>query len=205
MLRGFGNKNKQVSVVLVEDQELVRFGIKMSLEKLGNISILAEATNGTEAVELVLKHHPHFVLMDIGMPEMDGIEASRKIKEKLPKTKIVILSSRDEIRAVSEAFKAGVEGFCLKGIESDILQRVFESIDNGKIYIEPAIAKLILQETWNPRVSKTSAPALTEEEMNVLKLIADEVPYDEVGTQLKLKQETFKTILLSISEKISHA
>ena len=132
-----------INVLLVEDNELYRMGLSMLLSKAENINLVAEASDGIEGVRKARELSPNVILMDIGLPNMDGIEATQRIKEFLPETKILIFTSRDSEHDVFESFKAGADGYIMKGASPEQTITAIKSVYEGVGWIDPAIAKLV--------------------------------------------------------------
>ena len=132
-----------INVLLVEDHELYRMGLSMLLSKADGINLVAEAADGLEGVKKAREFNPQVILMDIGLPNMDGIEATQRIKEFLPETKILIFTSRDNEHDIFEAFKAGADGYIMKGASPEQTISAIKAVYEGVGWIDPAIAKIV--------------------------------------------------------------
>ena len=132
-----------INVLLVEDHELYRMGLSMLLEKAEDINLVAEASDGLEGVKKAREFSPNVILMDIGLPNMDGIEATQRIKDFLPDTKILIFTSRDSEYDVFESFKAGADGYIMKGASPEQTISAIKAVNEGIGWIDSSIAKMV--------------------------------------------------------------
>jgi DNA-binding NarL/FixJ family response regulator len=169
-----------VKVLLAEDHELTRFGIRFALEKFPQLQVIGEAPNGVEVLRLISQSQPDVVLMDIGMPEMDGIETTRKLKAYTPNIKVIMLTSKDEDKMVYAALSAGADAYCMKDIKTERLVQVIDMVMEGVMWLDPAIARLVVQglpdekgQQKGQNVEASSAiPVLNLRELTLLKCIA---------------------------------
>lgn len=204
--------SENIKVLIVEDQTLMRLGLKMGLEKSDCITVIAEAEDGKKGVELTKEFLPDVVLMDIGMPVMDGIEATRLIKEQNLSSKILIFTSREQEEDVFEALKAGADGYIMKGANEEQLVTAISEVSHGKAWLDPAIAKLVLANVRQQKTieHKTNVPNplkykeynLTEREYEVLQLIADGLDNDEIAEKLVIAQSTAKAHVHNLLNKL---
>ena len=132
-----------INVLLVEDHELYRMGLSMLLEKAEDINLVAEASDGLEGVKKAREFSPNVILMDIGLPNMDGIEATQRIKDFLPDTKILIFTSRDSEYDVFESFKAVADGYIMKGASPEQTISAIKAVNEGIGWIDSSIAKMV--------------------------------------------------------------
>ncbi|MBS2005221.1 MAG: response regulator transcription factor, partial [Cyanobacteria bacterium SZAS LIN-5] len=121
----------EIQVMLVEDHALTRMGLKTALKRTEDIKVITEASNGQEAIELAEKHHPDVILMDVGMPVMDGIQSAREILAVKPNIRIIMLTQHDNDRDVMASLSAGASGYCLKDIEPERLYMAIRSVFSG--------------------------------------------------------------------------
>lgn len=135
-----------INVLLVEDHALTRIGLKALLDRTEDIKVIGEAANGQEAVELTLNLKPHIVLMDVGMPVMDGIEAVKKIKEQKSEAGIIMLTSHDNERDIFASLTAGAGGYCLKDVDPERLYTAIRSVHAGDAWLDAAIAGQVLKQ-----------------------------------------------------------
>ncbi len=200
----------QPTVVIADDQMLVRSGFRMILNSAG-IPVLAEAANGKEAVGAVLKHKPDVVLMDIRMPEMDGLEATRRILASrpadgaVPGPRIIILTTFDLDQYVYAALAAGASGFLLKDVSPEHLIAAVQLVRTGDALLAPSITRRLV-ERFAPRAA-AAAPehnlsALTARELEVLGLIARGLSNAELAAALTLSEATVKTHVARILTKL---
>jgi DNA-binding NarL/FixJ family response regulator len=193
-------------VVIADDQTLVRTGFRMILRDAG-ISVVAEAADGVEAVAAVLEHHPDVVLMDIRMPEMDGLEATRRILAAEPDStcRIIILTTFDLDQYVYGALAAGASGFLLKHVTPEYLTAAIRMVRSGDALLAPAITRRLVERF----ALQTPAPALTRElshlsprELDVLRLLARGLSNAELAGQLTLSEATVKTHVARVLAKL---
>ena len=204
-----GNK---IKVLIVEDQTLMRLGLQMGLEKSDNISVVGEASDGKKGVDLAKELLPDVILMDIGMPVMDGIEATRIIKETGISSRILIFTSREKEDDVFEALKAGADGYIMKGADEQQLISAITAVSLGTAWLDPAIAKLVLANVQKQKTNeqKSTAPNplkykeynLTSREYEVLKLIADGLDNDEIAEKLVISESTAKAHVHNLLGKL---
>lgn len=202
-------------ILIVEDHELARFGLSMALSEREHITVVGEAVDGKQGVEMTLAESPDIVLMDIGMPVMNGIEATREIKTKLPEAKVVMLTSMNSQDEVLASLAAGADAYCMKEIKIDRLLQVLEMVMEGAIWLDPAIAKLVMQslpgsggsdpaDTANEKQTKRRYNTeLTERELEVLKLIVAGKSNKEIAQALGVSNHTAKAHVANIIQKLA--
>jgi DNA-binding NarL/FixJ family response regulator len=187
-----------IRVLLADDQALVRAGFKALLDAQDDIEVLAEADNGEQAVELASTHKPDIVLMDIRMPEMDGLQATRAIAADaaLGDVRVVILTTFDLDEYVFEALRAGASGFLVKSTEPEELVHAVRVVAAGEALLSPGVTKRLVAEFAERAKEPGSAPALdalTEREREVMKLVAEGLTNDEIAERLVVSPATAKT------------
>lgn len=209
------SEEKQTRVILAEDDEPTRFWLKLTLQNAKVFDVVGVAGDGQTAVNLSLEHKPDLLLMDIGMPVMDGVEASRKIKEALPDVKIIMFTSHDTDDSVFAALSAGADGYCLKTLSADQLLKAVSSVLDGAAWLDPGIARKVLKaasqavmESEKEQSSgKATEPvnyfALSARELEVLALLVDGLSNQEIADKLCLGTETIKTHMRHIMRKLS--
>jgi DNA-binding NarL/FixJ family response regulator len=187
-----------IRVLLADDQTLVRAGFRVLLEKAEDVEVVAEASDGAEAVDLVRRQHPDVVLMDIRMPEVDGIVATRRIlaDERTCRTRIIVLTTFELDEYVFEALRAGASGFLLKDIEPDDLRDAVRVAASGEALLSPSVTRRLIDEF----VRKSPSPRepdrlqeLTAREREVVTLVAEGLSNDEIGGRLFMSPATAKT------------
>lgn len=193
-----------IRVLIVEDQELVRVGLKTVLAKTEGLEVAGTASDGRDAVEQARSIVPDVIVMDIGLPFLSGIEASKQIKEARPETKIVMLTSHDDEEHVFAALGAGVEGYCLKESSGGLLTSAILSVSEGAAWLDPGIARMVLESTREGRqkVNSELAGLLTKRELEVLKQVVDGRTNQEIADGLFISIETVKTHMRHIMEKL---
>lgn len=182
-----------IRVGIADDHEIVRDGIKLLLEDEPGYEIIFEAENGKEAVESCISHEIDLVIMDITMPEMDGIEATKILKEKYPDIKILALTMLSEDQHIRKMIKAGASGYILKSSGKKELLKAINAIVNGQHYFSEEATQSILQELINPEISKQKDSEdvhITERELEILKLIVNEFTNQEIADKLFLSVRT---------------
>jgi DNA-binding NarL/FixJ family response regulator len=182
-------------VFLVDDQTLVRKGIRSLLSLLPDIEIVGEAVDGAEAVRLIPPCAPDVVLLDIRMPEMDGLAVLRRLAEPGQKPHFVILTTFDDADALFEGCKAGARGFLLKDVSLEQLASAIGAVAEGRLIFQPSITETLLrnlQGRTDQRRGEELAEALTERERDVIRLMAGGFSNREIGEMLKLTEGTVK-------------
>lgn len=192
-----------VKVLIVDDHRLVREGLRTYLELIDGIRIIGEAKNGIEAIDLVQKHEPDIVLMDLVMPDMDGIEATRKIQELHLNTKVIVLTSFTDDENVFPAIQAGASGYLLKDISPSDLSQAIRAVNEGEKQLHPEITKKLMDQFVNPNIEhKFDLEDLTPRETDVLRLIAQGMSNKEIANALTISEKTVKTHVSSILNKL---
>jgi DNA-binding NarL/FixJ family response regulator len=187
-----------IRVVIADDQALVRGGFRALLDAQDDISVAAEAADGDEAVALALEHRPDVVLMDIRMPGVDGLEATKRIAgdDRLAGVKVVILTTFDLDEYVFEAIRAGANGFLVKDTEPDELLRAVRAVVAGDALLSPRVTRRLIAEFATRARTPVAAPAhegLTDREREVVALVAEGLSNDEIAARLVMSAATAKT------------
>ena len=199
-----GDNGGVIRVLIADDQELVRTGFRVILEAEGDLAVVAEAANGAEAVRLAALEKPDVVLMDIRMPELDGLAATEQIRRQPDAPTVVVLTTFDQNEYVYRALRAGAAGFLLKDAPSTRLIAAVRAAATGDSLIEPSITRRLVERY------ATSAPAgppprllvLTERELDVLRLVASGMSNAEIAAELVLGETTVKTHVAHILLKL---
>ena len=188
-----------IRTLITDDHKVVRRGLRGFLELDPALEVVGEASNGEEAVELARRLEPNVVLMDLLMPVMDGIEATRQIRRELPEVEVVALTSVLEDASVAGAIRAGAIGYLLKNTEADELCRAIRAGAAGKVQLAPEAASSLINEVRAP----ASPEALTERETEILKLIARGKANKEIAGELFIDETTVKSHVHSILSKLN--
>lgn len=196
-----------ISVVLVDDQELVRTGLRLLLERDPDINVVGEADDGRRGVRLVQRTRPDVVLMDIRMPEMDGIEATRQIvaDTALNGTKVVVLTTFDEDEDIQEAIRAGAAGYLLKDISPEELRRAVRIVAGGEALLSPSITRRVLQQLAASPSDSTHPEllaGLTEREREILRHVGLGESNDEIADNLSISPATARTYVSRLLAKL---
>ncbi|MGA2820325.1 MAG: response regulator transcription factor [Anaerolineales bacterium] len=194
-------------IVLVDDHEVVRLGLKSLLERHHGFEIVAEASTAREAVEKCVAYKPDVVVMDIRLPGGSGIEACQEITQRLPDTKVIMLTSYAEDEMLFSAIRAGAVGYVLKQIGGQDLVRAIEAVGRGEALLDPAVTKRVFAEMRKvAREEEASAFAeLTQQEMHVLQLVAEGKTNREIAQALFLGEGTVRNYVSSILSKLNVA
>jgi DNA-binding NarL/FixJ family response regulator len=193
-----------IRVLVADDQSLVRGGFRMLLAGARDMEIVAEASNGLEAVEKAARFHPTIVLMDIRMPELDGLEATRRILAADAEARILILTTFDLDEYVYEALRSGASGFVLKDEPPEQLLAAIRTVAAGDALLSPSVTtRVIKQFARKPRPAPPKEfDELTSREQEVFRLIADGLSNVEIGQQLYISDTTVKTHITHILQKL---
>lgn len=193
-----------IRVLVADDQSMVRAGFRMLLAEEPDIEVVAEASNGLEAVDKAARFRPTVVLMDIRMPELDGLEATRRILAADDSTRILILTTFDLDEYVYEGLRAGASGFVLKDDPPDQLLAAIRVVADGEALLSPAITKRVIKQFT--RIPRPAPPRelddLTERELDVFRLIARGHSNAEIGRELFISETTVKTHITHILQKL---
>lgn len=194
----------KIKLLLADDHLMVRKGLRLFLQTQTDIEIVGEAATGKEAVDLAEELHPDVILMDLIMPEMDGIQATKSIKKQLPKTKIIILTSFSDQEHVLPAIRAGAEGYQLKDIDPDELIFTIRSAYKGYRHLHPQATNQILSHMneTSEAEGEPSLEMLTPREKDVLREITTGKSNKEIAATLYITEKTVKTHVSSILSKL---
>lgn len=194
-----------IRVLIADDHRLFRQGLRQICETVGRMQVIGEAENGNEAVELARQLQPDVILMDIQMPALDGVEATRLITEHNPSARVIILTMYKQDQYVFEAIKAGARGYLLKDIDERELVEAVQAVHRGEALINPALAARLLDEFR--RLSQAAAGAgdvepLTPGEMDVLRLVAQGADNKTIAGRLAISEKTVANRLSEIYQKL---
>jgi DNA-binding NarL/FixJ family response regulator len=197
-----------IKVLLVDDQSLIRQGLRALLELEADLEIVGEAENGQQAINLVAEFQPDVVLLDIRMPIMDGVAATREIQKRFVKTKILVLTTFDDDEYVSAALQNGAMGYLLKDTPSEELAVAIRAVHKGYTQLGPGIVKKLLTQfsnatpTQSPSLPSTLAE-LTPREKEVLRLIATGASNREIAQELYISEGTVKNHVTNILNRLN--
>ncbi len=195
---------KMIHVVLADDHAVVRKGIRQFLEEADDITVVAEASDGAEALRLVEAHQPDVAVLDIRMPEVTGVEATRLIKERFPQVRVLVLTAYDDDPYVFALLQAGADGYVLKTASGDELVRAVRTVHQGGTALSPEIAaKVVRQATSHrPEGAADQVETLTTRELDVLRLAARGLTNRAIGHGLGISHRTVQGHLASIYGKL---
>lgn len=193
-----------IRVVIADDHDLFREGLRQLLETVDDIEVLGEASDGRQAVELVAEHSPDVVLMDISMPEMDGIQATEHIVQHFPTTHVVVLTMYADDEYAIHAIRAGAKGYLLKNTRSNEVIKAIKLAAEGGSTIDPALGPVLMREfqrllNSNPN---NSSEQLSEREVRFLELLARGRNNRQIATEMDLAESTVKNNLSALFQKI---
>lgn len=194
-----------IRVLIVDDHLIVRKGIRALMATEPDVQVVGEASNGREALALVEATQPDVVLMDLVMPEMDGIAATREIGARWPKTRVLVLTSFAADDKVGAAVKAGAAGYLLKDSGAEELLNGIRQVHRGESSLHPVIARKVMQELSSLRGQGEEQSPLTERETEVLRLLAQGFGNQEIGRQLVISEATVRTHVSNILSKLQLA
>ena len=185
---------KRITVLLAEDHQIVREGFRSLLKHEDDIEVVGEAETGRQAVKLTRKLRPSIVVMDIAMPLLNGLEATRQIRKEIPDTKVLILSAHSDDAYVEQVAVLGASGFLLKQTSSHILATAIREVQKGHTFFSPAVSRRVQNRSQNAAArgaSKTNGNHLSSREVEVLQLIAEGKPNKQIAAELGV---SFKTV-----------
>jgi len=194
---------KPTTIVLAEDHAMVRAGIRLMIERIPDVQIVAEAKDGSEAVELVRKHRPDILIADIAMPQLNGIDAALRIGRELPQVRTIILSMYSTEEHVYQALKAGVAGYLLKQSAPSELEIAINAVAQGRTYLSPPITQHVVAQ-YRDGAGEAEHPLsrLTSRQREVLQLLAEGFTTKEVARALKLSSKTAENHRARIMERL---
>jgi two-component system, NarL family, response regulator NreC len=187
-------------IVLADDHVLVRQGLKSLLER-EHFQVMAEASDGQDAVRLVEGHHPDIAILDISMPTLNGIDAARGLSRSAPKTKVILLTQHEEEQYIHEALEAGVKGYVLKNqVANDLIQAI-RQVCRGEFYLSPGISRAVMEAYRNK--SERPADPLTVRERQVLQLIAEGKSTKDTASVLGISVKTAESHRMRLMQKLN--
>lgn len=194
------------NILIIEDHELTRFGLKTAFESCDYVDKIFEAESAEKGIEITDKYDINIIIMDLGLPGMNGIEATRKIKEKNKDLKIVILTSHNDEQEVLNSLKAGANAYCSKEINTKRLTQVVQSVLDGAAWFDPSISNIVLDAATKSQDKTQIKPekdyGLTSRETQILKLITEGYSNIEIAKELFVSINTTKAHVASILQKL---
>ncbi|MFZ1400568.1 MAG: response regulator transcription factor [Candidatus Promineifilaceae bacterium] len=195
--------SEKITVLLVDDHKMVRQGVRAFLQAQADIEVVAEADSGETAVTLAAHHAPDVVLMDLVMPGMDGVTATRLVKAQSPRTQIIMLTSYHQDEHIFPAIRAGALSYLLKDIEPAALAEAVRQAAQGEAVLHPRVAARVVQELHGSRQESVNVfTELSERELEVLRLIADGANNSSIAEQLIISEKTVKSHVSNILSKL---
>jgi DNA-binding NarL/FixJ family response regulator len=192
-----------IRILLADDQALVRGGFRMILEAEPDIQVVGEAADGSEVVERALETRPDLVLMDVRMPALDGIEATRRLLAALPATRVLILTTFDLDEYVVDAFRAGASGFLLKTAPPQQLVAAVRTVQEGDALLAPVSTRRLIEQVARPVTAPPALEQLTAREQDVLRLLARGLTNAEIAGELVVEPSTIKSHVASVLSKLN--
>ncbi|MBR5554519.1 response regulator transcription factor [bacterium] len=202
--------NSTIKILLVEDQKLMRVGLKSLFEEHPELEIIAEAQNGKEAIEKHKTIHPDVTLMDIGLPDISGIEVTKKVLEANSNAKVIILTSHISEQEILDSLHAGACAYVLKDINTEILKMIIKTVKDGAMWLDPQVVPILREKNCGvipPRqmsraMFKEQHANLTQREYEVLKLVVDGKSNYEIAEELTISEHTAKAHVCNIIQKL---
>ena len=195
-------KEKIIKVMIADDHNLMREGIKQLLEFDGSIKVIAEASNGIECLDKVKQFEPDVLLLDINMPEKNGLEVLEELKSEKTKTRILILTVHNEIEYLIKAIDIGVDGYILKDSESAELKKAIDTVFKGENYIQASLIPMLNNRLLKKDIDKDKIESLTSRELEVLIQVTNGMANKEIAMSLNISERTVKNHISNIFKKI---
>jgi two-component system, NarL family, response regulator LiaR len=192
-----------VRVVIVEDDPMMQLGLEQSFQDYPQIQIVAQPEDGLDGIAAVRQHRPDLVIMDIGLPRLDGVAATQQIKAAYPQIRVVILTSHTSETEIVAALSSGADAYCIKGTNIDLLMSAIEAAMEGAVYLDPQIARKVLEHLRPPPPEAEKLGHLSPREMDVLQLLVQGLSNVEIAAALYLSPNTIKTHLRGIMNKLA--
>jgi DNA-binding NarL/FixJ family response regulator len=185
----------EITCLIVDDHEVVREGLRLSLSRASHIRVIGEASDGASAIALAERRRPDIVIMDVRMPGMDGLEATKELTQKVPDTAVLIFTAYSERSLLSRGLESGAKGYILKEAPHQTLLRAIEKVASGEGYVDPALMPAFL-------TGREKDEMLTSREREILQLLADGMSNADVAGKLFISQETVKSHVRHILAKL---
>ena len=194
---------EKIRVMITDDHSLIREGLKQLLEFDGSIEVVGEASNGVECLDKLNECNPEVLLLDINMPEKNGIEVLKQMKTDQSQVKVLILTVHNEMDYLMKAVDIGVDGYILKDSESSELKKAIRAVRDGENYIQPSLIPAMNSQLLNRDTDKDKLSSLTNRELEVLVQVANGMFNKEIATNLNISERTVKNHISSIFRKIN--
>lgn len=199
-------QNKKYNILIVEDHELTRFGLKTAFSDVDYADVVYEAATATDAFEIVKNNKIDVIIMDLGLPEIDGISAMKTIREKYPDIRFVVLTSHSDKKDVIDSLRVGANAYCAKDVNLDRLKDVVYSVIEGAAWFDPSISDIVLDAVMTTQMNDCSVNVnkynLTKREKQILKLITEGLSNVEIAKNLFVSVNTTKVHVASILQKL---
>jgi two-component system, NarL family, response regulator LiaR len=199
-----------LKIVLVEDDPVMQMGLMQFLSAHSAIEVVGKAADGYAAIAIVSQLQPDLVIMDVGLPQLDGIEATQQLKIKLPNIRVLMLTSHAEETEIIAALSCGADGYCIKGTSLQQLLNAIAVVQEGAIYLDPQIARIVIAQLQPPRLaspgsrgSQTPKVELSPRELEILKLLVEGKTNPEISAILYLSLSTVKSHIRNIMNKLT--
>ena len=190
-----------IRILLADDHQIVREGLGFLIGAQSDMEVVAEAQDGRMALQLVEEHRPDVAIMDVGMPQLNGVEATRQIATEFPQVKVIALSMHDDRRFVSGMLRAGASGYLLKNCASDELIQAIRTVVANQTYLSPAITGIVVED-YVRQAEEIEPPVLTDREREVLQLLAEGLSTKEIAGRLHVSPKTVATHRQNIMNKL---
>lgn len=191
-----------IKIIIADDHKMIREGIRQLLELEGDIKVIDEASDGKECMKIISENVPDVLLLDINMPNMNGLQVLEEIKKNDMNIKVLILTIHNEIEYLLKAVEIGVNGYVLKDSESSVLKTAIFAIFHGETFIQPSLAPMLKEKSLLEQSVGKEENLLTKRELEVLKLIAEGLYNKEIAYKLTISEKTVKNHVSSIFKKI---
>jgi DNA-binding NarL/FixJ family response regulator len=191
-------EGRKIRVLVVDDHVVVRSGLEQLLATTADIELVGTASNGIEAIEAVAALHPDVVLMDLSMPELDGVEATRRISADHPSSRVLVLTSFSDQTRILDALSAGADGYLLKHADPDDIADAIRSVHTGGAPLDPKAARALIESRRTGR----DTPQLTDREREVLLLVRDGLANKQIARRLGIAERTVKAHLTSVFQRL---
>ena len=191
-----------ISILLADDHRIIRDGLRSLLSTMPDMEVVGEAENGRQALRIARKYNPDLVIMDISMPDLNGIEATRQILAESPGTKVLALSMHSDRQFVIQMFRAGVSGYLLKNGAFEELVLAIDTVRKNETYLSPKIASVLVKDLLETTEDNSASSVLTPREREVLQLIAEGRSTKEIASDLNVSVKTVETHRRQIMDKL---